>query len=79
MVWGQHDHSRFHAGGDLTAFTTYIVQILMSLMMLAMVFLNSSRALASIKRINEVLDTVIDLTDDALSQSGIFPCGFSLL
>lgn len=50
--------------GDLTAFTTYIVQILMSLMMLAMVFLNSSRALASIKRINEVLDTAIDLTDE---------------
>ena len=49
--------------GDLTAFTTYIVQILMSLMMLSMVFLNSSRALASIKRINEVLDTEIDLTD----------------
>lgn len=29
--------------GDLTAFTTYIVQILMSLMMLSMVFLQSSR------------------------------------
>lgn len=54
--------------GDLTAFTTYIVQILMSLMMMAMVFLNSSRALASIKRINEVLDTVIDLTDECAAQ-----------
>ncbi|MCI8888512.1 MAG: ABC transporter ATP-binding protein [Hungatella sp.] len=49
--------------GDLTAFTTYIVQILMSLMMLSMVFLQSSRAMASIKRINEILDTEIDLTD----------------
>ncbi len=49
--------------GDLTAFTTYIVQILMSLMMLSMVFLQSSRAMASVKRINEVLDTKIDLTD----------------
>jgi len=37
--------------GDLTAFTTYIVQILMSLMMLAMVLLQSSRALASFRRI----------------------------
>ena len=34
--------------GDLTAFTTYIVQILMSLMMLSMVLLQSSRAMASI-------------------------------
>ncbi|MFR1832151.1 MAG: ABC transporter ATP-binding protein [Lachnospiraceae bacterium] len=50
--------------GDLTAFTTYIVQILMSLMMLSMVFLQSSRAMASAKRVNEVMDTKIDLTDD---------------
>jgi len=51
--------------GDLTAFTTYIIQILLSLMLLSMVFLQSSRAMASIKRIGEVLDTEIDLTDDA--------------
>lgn len=50
--------------GDLTAFTTYIVQILMSLMMLSMVLLQSSRAMASIRRINEVMDTEIDLSDD---------------
>ena len=50
--------------GDLTAFTTYIVQILMSLMMTAMLLLQCSRALASAKRINEVLDTVVDLTDE---------------
>jgi len=50
--------------GDLTAFTTYIVQILMSLMMLAMVLLQSSRAMASAKRISEILETDIDLTDD---------------
>lgn len=49
--------------GDLTAFTTYIVQILMSLMMLAMVLLQSSRALASLHRITEVLDTEVSLTD----------------
>lgn len=50
--------------GDLTAFTSYIVQILMSLMMLAMILLNSSRALASLRRIREVLDTAIDLNDE---------------
>ena len=50
--------------GDLTAFTTYIVQILMSLMMLAMVLLQSSRAIASLHRIAEVLDTQVSLTDE---------------
>ena len=50
--------------GNLTAFTTYIVQVLMSLMMLAMVLLQSTRALASSRRISEVLDTRVDLTDE---------------
>ena len=54
--------------GDLTAFTTYIVQILMSLMMLSMVFLQSSRAMASVKRINEVMRTEIQLTDRESGQ-----------
>lgn len=50
--------------GDLTAFITYITQVLMSLMMLAMVLLQSSRAVASSRRITEVLDTEVDLTDE---------------
>jgi ATP-binding cassette subfamily B multidrug efflux pump len=50
--------------GVLTAFVNYVVQILISLMMVSMIILNSSRALASAKRINEVLCTEIDLTDD---------------
>ena len=57
--------------GDLTAFTTYIVQILMSLMMLSMVFLQSSRAMASVKRINEVMDTEIDLTDEHATRKDL--------
>ena len=50
--------------GDLSSFITYITQILMSLMMLTMIFMNSSRALASAKRISEVLDEKIDLSDE---------------
>ncbi len=50
--------------GDLTAFITYITQILMSLMMLSMVLLQSSRAIASAKRVQEILNEEIDLTDD---------------
>lgn len=54
--------------GVLTAFVNYVVQILMSLMMVSMIILNSSRALASAKRINEVMCTDIDLTDDDAMQ-----------
>ena len=50
--------------GDLSAFITYITQILMSLMMVSVMFITSSRALASAKRIKEVLDEPLDLTDD---------------
>lgn len=54
--------------GDLTAFTTYIVQILMSLMMVGMIMIQGSRALASSKRIKEVLTTKVDLNDNEAKQ-----------
>ncbi len=59
------------AVGDLTAFTTYIVQILSSLMMLSMIFLNGARAMASVKRVNEVMDAQIDLTDENASKKDL--------
>ncbi|MCQ2386395.1 MAG: ABC transporter ATP-binding protein/permease, partial [Clostridia bacterium] len=49
--------------GDLTAFVTYVSQILFSLMMVSMLFVMFSRALASGKRIAEVLDERIDIRD----------------
>ncbi len=62
--------------GTLSAFTTYIVQILMSFMMLAMIILQSSRALASSRRIREVLDTNIDLDDkDAAKKNAVVTDG----
>ncbi len=48
----------------LATFISYINQILMSLMFVTMIFMNSSRALASAKRICEVLDEKLDITDD---------------
>ena len=54
--------------GELTAFTTYITQILMSRMMVSMLFLQLSRAMASFSRIGEVLETDVDLTDEMSSQ-----------
>lgn len=56
--------------GDLTAFTTYVVQILMSLMMVSMIFIQGSRAIASSRRITAVLDTEIDLNDDEAMEKG---------
>ncbi len=49
--------------GDLSAFITYTMQILSSLMMVSMLFMFASRALASGKRICEVLDEKIDIND----------------
>lgn len=50
--------------GDLSAFVTYVNQILSSLMMVAMLFMTTSRALASGKRIAEVLDEEPGISDD---------------
>ena len=66
VIWfgGQQVIGGTMAVGDLTAFINYVTQILMSLMMLTMVFMNSSRTVASARRISEVLDEKIDLTDE---------------
>ena len=49
--------------GDLSAFVTYTTQILSSLMMITMLLMTASRAMASGRRICEVLDEKIDLDD----------------
>ncbi len=50
--------------GDLSAFITYVTQILSSLMMVTMLLMNSSRALASARRIKQVMNEQPDLNDD---------------
>lgn len=52
------------AVGNLSAFITYVTQILMSLLMVTMLFMFSSRAMASAERISEVLDEELDLSDE---------------
>ncbi len=54
--------------GDLSAFLTYVTQILSSLMMVTMMLMMSSRALASARRIREVLDTQSDISDEAAAH-----------
>ena len=49
--------------GDLSAFITYVTQILSSLMMVTMMLMMSSRAMASAKRVAEVLDQESDISD----------------
>lgn len=49
--------------GDLSAFLTYVSQILFSIMMITMLLMTSARAMASAKRIKEVLNDEIDVTD----------------
>ncbi len=55
------------AGGmkysELSAFITYVTQILSSLMMVTMMLMTSSRAMASAKRIKQVLNEEPDLND----------------
>lgn len=50
--------------GDLTAFISYINQILMSLMMIGFVFIMLVMSRASASRIVEIFDEQIDITDD---------------
>lgn len=49
--------------GDLSAFVVYVNQILMSIMMVTMLLMTSSRAIASAKRIRQVIDEVPDIDD----------------
>lgn len=62
--------------GDLSAFITYVTQILSSLMMITMMLMSSSRALASARRIREVMTEKLDISDegaalpDKLVESG---------
>ena len=52
------------AVGDLSAFVNYVIQILSSLVMVTFLLMFSSRAMASAKRIREVLEEEPDLNDD---------------
>lgn len=49
--------------GELMSFITYVTQILMSLMMLSMIFVNVLISRASISRVVEVLDEPVDIKD----------------
>lgn len=51
--------------GTLTAFITYLTQVLMALDFLANIFLQGTRAAASDRRITEILEAEVELNDDS--------------
>ena len=55
--------------GDMVVFSSYAMQVIMSFLMLAMIFIVLPRASVSAKRINEVLDTDISIKDGNISKS----------
>ena len=54
--------------GDMVVFSSYAMQIIMSFLMLAMIFMMLPRAQVSAKRINEVLDTEISIKDGNIDR-----------
>ena len=55
--------------GTIMAAITYITQVIMSIMMVTMMFQSVSRALASVKRVNEILDTEPVIVSGSLKES----------
>jgi ATP-binding cassette, subfamily B, multidrug efflux pump len=54
--------------GDLMAFMQYAMQIIMAFFMVSMVFVMLPRAIVSVQRINEVLETKPTIIDPAVSR-----------
>lgn len=54
--------------GDMVVFTSYAMQIIMSFLMLAMIFMMLPRAQVSANRINEVLDSEISIKDGKMKE-----------
>lgn len=54
--------------GDMVVFSSYAMQVIMSFLMLAMIFMMFPRASVSAGRINEVLDTPLSIKDGTISK-----------
>lgn len=55
--------------GDMIVFSSYAMQVIMSFLMLAMIFMMFPRASVSANRINEVLDTKISIQDGDIDSA----------
>ena len=54
--------------GDMVVFSSYAMQVIMSFLMLAMIFMMLPRAQVSASRINEVLETEITVKDGTIEE-----------
>ena len=54
--------------GDMVVFSSYAMQIIMSFLMLAMIFMMFPRAQVSANRINEVLETEVSVKEGSLAK-----------
>lgn len=55
--------------GQMAAFSGYAMQVVMAFIMLAIIFIILPRAMVSVRRIGEVLDTPSSIADGSLEQS----------
>ncbi len=71
LIGGLQVEAKSMEVGSVMAAVTYITQILMSVMMVGMMFQQVSRAMASAKRVKEVLDTDPVISDGSSAQAEI--------
>ena len=64
------DAARLNLFSDMIVFSSYATQVIASFMILTMILLFFSRATVSAKRINEVLESSIDIVDGGIISSG---------
>jgi len=55
--------------GDMIVFSSYAMQVIMSFLMLAMIFMMLPRAQVSAKRINEVMETPLNIEDGTIDEN----------
>ncbi len=63
------DAARLNLFSDMIVFSSYATQVIASFMILTMILLFFSRATVSAKRINEVLESPIDIVDGTINSS----------
>ena len=77
VLWmGGHDvHAGLLGSGDLLSFVSYIMDIMMSLMMVSMILMMTSRSVACARRITAVLDEQPEITDNQADTELTVPDG----
>lgn len=76
VVWvGSKQVSGFHMEvGDMMAYMQYVMQIIMAFLMMSMMFILIPRAIVSIKRVLQVLETKSSITDAPEAAQGLSRC-----